>query len=107
MRSSDQDPGTLEQRLRLGPGFQDADRERVFSALTALDRHLARWNPEQVDIRLSVKHRESLEQRVTLEIWLPHWPSLFVHFNDPDLDRALVEARKLMIREIEDERERS
>jgi hypothetical protein len=91
----------------MGPGLHDADRERVSNALTALNRHLTHWKPEQVDIRLSVKHRESLEQSVALEVWLPRLPSLVAHVNEPDLDRALVEARKIMIREIEERRERS
>jgi hypothetical protein len=48
-----------------------------------------------------------LQQRVMLEVRLPRWPPLIAHYSGTNLDHALVEVRKLMIREIEEERERS
>ena len=107
MSIANQDLDVLEQRLRLGAGFHSDDRPRVLEELAALSRHLVHWKPERVDISLSVKHRETLQQCVMLEVRLPRWPPLIAHYSGTNLDHALIEVRKLMIREIEEERERS
>lgn len=96
----------LEERLRLGAGFGARDRDHVPEVLSALGRHLAHWRPEQVDLEVSVKNRGSREQKVTLEAWLPGWPSLVATSAEPDFDHALVLVRKDMIRQIEDEKAR-
>ncbi|MCW2597205.1 MAG: hypothetical protein JWP39_3093, partial [Jatrophihabitans sp.] len=46
------------------------------------------------------------EQRVTLEAKLGGFPTLVATGTDPDFDRALHEARKELIRQIDDERSR-
>ncbi|HWD25411.1 MAG TPA: hypothetical protein VG368_08080 [Acidimicrobiales bacterium] len=107
MSIANQDLDVLEQRLHLGAGFHSGDRPKVLEELAALSRHLVHWRPEKIDIALSVKHRETFQQRVMLEVRLPRWPILIAHYSDTNLDHALVEVRKLMIREIEEERERS
>jgi ribosome-associated translation inhibitor RaiA len=94
----------LEERLRFGAGFGAEDRGHVLEVLSALDRHLAHWSPEQVDLEISVKNRGGPEQKVTLEAWLPHWPSLLATSTDRELDHAWIEVRKEMIRQIEDEK---
>jgi hypothetical protein len=83
----------LDARLRLGPGFQEADRAQVLTGLSSLGRHLAHW---------SVKDRGRPQQTVTLEAWLPGWPSQIAHSAETDLGRALVQVRQEMIRRIED-----
>jgi hypothetical protein len=94
----------LEERLRLGAGFGAGDRGHVLEILSALSRHLAHWSPEQVDLEISVKNRGAPEQKVTLEAWLPGWPSPVATSTDRELDRALIDVRKDMIRQIEDEK---
>ncbi|HWG61877.1 MAG TPA: hypothetical protein VG253_09205 [Streptosporangiaceae bacterium] len=95
---------TLEESLRLGAGFGTGDREHVLEALAPLNRHLAHWNPEQVDLEISVKNREGPQQKVMLEAWLAGWPAVLATSKDRDLDRAVIEVRKEMIRRIEDEK---
>ncbi len=102
--SGNSQPPILAERLRLGAGFAAADRSHVLEMLSSLDRHLAHWSPEQVDLEISVKDRGGPEQKVTLEAWLPRWPSLVATAADRDLDHALVGVRKDMIRQIEDEK---
>jgi hypothetical protein len=94
----------LQERLRLGAGFGAEDRDRVLELLAPLGRHLAHWSPEQVDLEISVKNRGGAEQKVTLEAWLPRWPSLVATSTDRELDQVLIEVRKDMIRQIEDEK---
>jgi ribosome-associated translation inhibitor RaiA len=94
----------LRERLRLGAGFGAEDRDHVLEMLSALGRHLAHWSADRVDLEISVKNRGGHEQKVTLEAWLPRWPSLVAHSADRELDHALVDVRKEMIRQIEDEK---
>jgi hypothetical protein len=98
--------GILEERLRLGAGFSLADRPWVAKALSGLAQHLSGWRPDQVDLEASVKERDGRDQRVTLEAWLAGWPPLVATSSQKDIDHALVEARKELIRQIEDERSR-
>jgi ribosome-associated translation inhibitor RaiA len=92
----------LGDRLRLGPGFHEADRERVQTELSSLGRHLVHWSPDRVDLQVSVKDRGGPQQTVTLEAWLPGWPSQLAHSTASDLGRALIEVRQEMIRRLED-----
>ncbi len=106
---SDQENGPtriLDERLRLGAGFAAAERAHLLDILSSLDRHLAHWGPERVDLEISVKHRRGPEQKVTLEAWLPRWHSLVATSAERELDHALVDVRKDMIRQIEDEKTR-
>lgn len=93
----------LDARLRLGPGFQEADRAQVLTGLSSLGRHLAHWSADRgVGLEVSVKDRGRPQQTVTLEAWLPGWPSQVAHSAETDLGRALVQVRQEMIRRIED-----
>lgn len=97
-------PQILAERLRVGAGFGAEDRAHVLEILAALNRHLARWRPEQVDLQISVKDRGGTEQKVTIEAWLPGWVPLVATSIAPEVGHALVEVRKDLIRQIEDEK---
>jgi hypothetical protein len=100
------DAGVIGSRLRLGPGLAEKDRTEVIGALLALNRHLEHWKAEQIDIRISVRDRGFSDQRVSLEVWLPGRHSLLAHAASPDLNHALIEVRKVAIRELEDANDR-
>ncbi|MEK6437881.1 hypothetical protein [Pseudonocardia sp. T1-2H] len=101
--TQDRRPEVLQEVLRLGAGFRDVDRPWVLEALSALGSHLARWNPDQVSVKVAVKDRGSKEQRVTLQVDLPGFPPLVAGAADRHLERALAEAKREVIRQIEDE----
>ena len=103
MTDRSQQQGTVAERLRLGPGLLESDRAEIVSALSALNRHLGHWRSDQIDLRLSVRDRNFSDQQVALEIWLPGRHSLLAHASDADMNKALVEVRKVAIREIEAE----
>jgi hypothetical protein len=105
MSATDGSGGVLDERLRLGAGFHAAERPMVLRALSALERHLAAWDRD-VDIEVSVKDREGPEQQITVEAWLPGLPPLVAKSRAKDLDHGLVEARKDLIRQVEDEKDR-
>ncbi|MCW2884967.1 MAG: hypothetical protein JWL58_1829 [Streptosporangiaceae bacterium] len=98
--------GILESSLRLGAGLEEEDRPRVLAALATLESHLSRWEPDQVDLEVSVKDRDGPDQKVTLQIWPAGWPHFVAVARSRDLDHALIEARKELIRQLEDERSR-
>ena len=98
--------GTLEERLRLGVGFAAADRMRVLGALSALAPHLSGWEHDQVDLEVSWKDTEGTDQKVTLQAWLAGRAHLVATSHERDLDHALAEVRRDLIRQIEDERSR-
>lgn len=104
MSESGGSPGSvLDARLRLGPGFHEADRAQVLTELSSLGRHLVHWSADRgLALEVSVQDRGGPEQTVTLETWLPGWPSQVAHSTESDLGRALVQVRQQMIRRIED-----
>ena len=98
--------GTLDEHLRLGAGFAAADRPRILEALSALAPHLSGWEHDQVDLEVSLKDTEGPDQKVTLQAWLAGRAHLVATSHERDLDHALAEVRRDLIRQIEDERSR-
>jgi hypothetical protein len=94
----------LDQAVRLGAGFKDGERPWVLEALSALVPHLARWDPDDVDVEISVKDRDGKEQHITLRADLPGYSPLVAVAADRNLDRALTEAKRELIRQIEDQK---
>jgi hypothetical protein len=94
----------LDDVLHFGAGFKDGERRWVLGALSALGPHLARWDPDDVDVEISVKDRDGREQHVTLRADLPGYAPLVAVVADRNLDRALAAAKREMIRQIEDQK---
>jgi hypothetical protein len=98
--------GTLGERLRLGAGFATADRQRIIGVLSALAPHLSGWEHDEVDLEVSLKDTDGPDQKVTLQAWLAGRAHLVATSHERDLDHALVEVRRDLIRQIEDEKSR-
>lgn len=94
----------LDEVLRLGAGFKEGERPWILEALVGIAPHLARWEPQEAAVEVSVKDRDSREQQVTLRAGLPGLPPLVAVAADRSLDRALAEAKRELIRQIEDEK---
>jgi ribosome-associated translation inhibitor RaiA len=90
-----------ERTLHVGAGFKERERPHVLETLAALGPHLRRWNPDKVDVEVSVQDRGGKEQRVTLRTTLPGLPPLVALAEDQDLTRALGEAKRELIRQID------
>ena len=90
-----------ERAIHLGAGFKEHERPHVLETLAALGAHLKRWNPDEVDVEVSVQDRGGKEQRVTLRTTLPGLPPLVAVADDRDLTRALGEAKRELIRQID------
>src|SRR5215212_4067858 len=98
--------GTLDEHLRLGASFAAADRPGTLRALSGLAPHLSGWEHDQVDLEVSLRDREGPDQKVTLQAWLGGRAHLVATSHERDLDHALAEVRRDLIRQIEDERSR-
>ena len=90
-----------ENAIRVGAGFLAKERPHVLDSLSTLGPHLGRWDPRDVDIDVSLQDRGGNEQRVTLRTRLPGLPALVAVAENPDVNRALGEAKRELIRQLE------
>ena len=93
---------TYRDRLRVVPQFRPDEHDKYADILFGrLERRLQRWDPESVELELSVKDRDMGSQRVALECWVPGLPKIVGTSNDPELDKAVVEVRDDVWRQID------
>jgi hypothetical protein len=97
--------GTLEEHLRLGAGFAAADRPHILGALSALAPHLSGWEHD-LELEVSLKNTDGKDQKLTLQVWLTERAHLVATSHERDLDDALAEVRRDLIRQIGDEKSR-
>jgi len=90
-----------DSAIRVGAGFVAKERPLVLDSLSTLGPHLGRWDPRDVDIDVSLQDRGGAEQRITLRTRLPGLPPLVAVAENPDLARALGEAKRELIRQLE------
>ena len=90
-----------ENAIHVGAGFVAKERPRVVETLSTLGPHLGKWDPRDVDLEVSLQDRGGKEQRVTLRTTLPGHPPLVAVAENPDLTRALADAKRELIRQLE------
>jgi ribosome-associated translation inhibitor RaiA len=89
-------------RLRVLPQFRSDEQDKLQNVLFGrLEHRLARWQPGQVRLELSVKERGSKSQRTVLECWVPGKPKLVATSTREDLDRAVAEVRDDMWHQLD------
>jgi ribosome-associated translation inhibitor RaiA len=98
--------GILDEVLQLGHGFSEAERPWVVDALSRLEPHLSRWDPASIRVDVSVKDRDDRDQQVTLRADLPGHPPLVAKAADPNLQKALAEAKRELLQQLEDEKQK-
>lgn len=109
MSSPTHRPTVIDQRLRLGIGFLDADRSGLVARLAALGSTLRSFPDRHVDLELSVTDRDGVDQQVTLQCWVSRIPRLrqLAISSARELPVALNEVRDELIRQVEDARLRA
>lgn len=98
---------TVDEALRLGGGVDAAEREGIVSSWSALDARLRSFDPNSVELELTVKERDTPSQRVTLEAWIAGQPRLVATSTRSGFDGAIAEVRDDLIRQISDAKNRS
>lgn len=92
----------VEERLRIVPEFRPEEYAQVTQVVSGkLDRRLSRWNPEQVELELSVKDRDTAKQRTVLECWIAGLPKMVATSRETDLNRAVTEVRDDLFKQID------
>lgn len=90
-----------ENIIHVGAGFVAKEHPHVVETLSTLGPHLGRWHPRDVEVDVSLRDRGSKEQRVVLRTSLPGFPPLVAVAENPDVTRALCDAKRELIRQIE------
>ena len=103
MKSDSDQPDALDGHvLHVGAGFKEREHEHVFDALSTLGPHLlGRWDRRDIKVEVSLQDRGAKEQRVTLRTSLPGHAPLVAVAENPDITRALNEAKGDLIRQLE------
>lgn len=92
----------IAERLRIVSEFGPEDHERVIRVLSGrLDRRLQRWDAEQVELEISVKDRDSDQQRVAFECRISNLPTMVATSTERRLDDAVAEVRDDLFRQID------
>jgi ribosome-associated translation inhibitor RaiA len=93
---------SFSDRLRIVPEFRSDEYDRVKELMFGrLERRLARWKPEEVELELSVKDRDTSKQRMVLECWIAREDRLVATSREEDLWRGVVEVRDDLWRQID------
>lgn len=90
-----------ENVIHVGAGFVAKERPHVLAELSTLASHLGRWDSRNVDVEVTLQDRGGKEQRITLRTMLPGLPQLIAVAESPDITRALNEAKRELIRQLE------
>jgi ribosome-associated translation inhibitor RaiA len=90
-----------ENVIHVGSGFVAKEHPHVLDALATLAPHLGRWDPSQVDVEVTLQDRGGKQQRVTLRTSLPGRPQLVAVADNPDFTRALGDAKRELIAQLE------
>lgn len=93
-------PATVDQ-LRLATGFGEHERESILELFRKLDRRLARFTADEVEMELSVKERDTPSQSVVLEAWIARRDRLVATSSERELRAALMDVRDDLLRQID------
>ncbi|MBN4926543.1 hypothetical protein IEU95_06860 [Hoyosella rhizosphaerae] len=84
----------FSDRLRIIAQFSPDEADKIKDILFGrLNSRLARWSPDQVELELSVKERDTPSQRTILECWIAKMPRFVATSTEQEIDTALVEVR--------------
>lgn len=92
----------IEDRLRIVPEFRPDEYAHLRQLLTSkLERRLARFDADQVELELSMKGRDAADQRTVLEAWISGLPRFVATSSEQDRDKAVKEVRDDLHRQID------
>jgi ribosome-associated translation inhibitor RaiA len=89
-----------ENVIRVGAGFMGKEHPHVVERLSTLAPHLGRWGSRDVNVDVSLRDRGGKEQRVVLRTSLPGLAPLVAVAENPDVTRALDDAKRELIRQL-------
>jgi hypothetical protein len=87
--------------IRVRAGFVAKERAHVVETLSKLQPHLGTWDSRDVNVDASLQDRGGNEQCVVLYTSLRGLRPFVAVAKDPDIARALSDARRELIRQID------
>jgi hypothetical protein len=96
-----------DNAIHVGTGFVAKERQHIVEMLSTLGPHLGKWDPNDVELDVSLQDRGGKEQRITLRTVLPGRPPLVAVAENSDIDCALSEAKRELIRQLEHQKSAS
>lgn len=92
----------VAQRLRVVSEFREDERAYVVDQLAGkLDKRLSRWDPDAVELELSVKERDTPSQKVVLECWIAGAPRMVATSTEGEIQAALHDVREDLFKQID------
>jgi hypothetical protein len=92
----------FKDRTRVVGEFRPDEYDKVRDLLFGrLERRLSRWEPDQVELEISVKERDTPSQKTVLECWISGAPRVVGTSKEQDLDKAVVEVRDDVWRQVD------
>ncbi|MFC4857800.1 HPF/RaiA family ribosome-associated protein [Actinophytocola glycyrrhizae] len=109
MNEANEDPTVIDRRLHLATGFLSSERDWIVRRLAALGARLRSFSDTQVELSISLKGRNAVDQRVTLECWISRTPRLHLVSTSTALELAVAlnEVRDELIRQVDDAKTRT
>lgn len=101
MTSNERSPATLAECLRLGRGISPDERDDLLRRLAPLDHRLRSFRADGTSLELSVKDRDTAQQRVVLEGQFPRLGTVVATSDLRTFDDALMDVRADMIRRLD------
>ena len=105
--SDTSDTSIVELTLRLAGDLGPAERPDIVEHFGKLDHRLKSYDPETVELQLTLKERDTPSQRTTLEAWIAGQTRLVATSTKTSLGPALTEVRDDLIRQLSDAKNRS
>ncbi|MEZ5383572.1 MAG: hypothetical protein R2754_17460 [Microthrixaceae bacterium] len=105
--SKPENPATVRDCLQLAHGVAPSELDHIVDLWHRLDQRLLSFPQEAVELRLSIKERDTPSQHTTLEAWIARRDPLVATSNREGYDAALTEVRDDLIRQITDMKNRS
>ena len=94
--------GIVEDRLRIVPEFRPDEHDTVRELMSGkLDRRLSRWRPEDIELEISVKDRDTSKQRMAVECWISKLPKMVATSTKLELESAVIECRDDLHKQVD------
>lgn len=101
------DVATVDAALHLGGGVEPGERDMIIDRWAKLDARLKSYRADAVQLRLTVKERDTPSQRLTLEAVIARQPTIVATSREESFDQALNEVRDDLIRQLTDAKNRT
>jgi ribosome-associated translation inhibitor RaiA len=100
-------PSIVADRLRVHGHLHQHELDVLLDRWTKLDQRLQSFTGTSIDIDLHVNERDTKSQHVTLDLQVGGFPPFIATSSSPDIDRACIEVRDEVIRQLTDAKNRT